>query len=60
MTSALEKRSYSLREFSVILAVCLPVMENPFAEGGLFTIEYSSETFGLVMLSTVAAFSGIV
>ena len=43
---------------TVILAICLPVLENPFGEGGLFTIEYSSETLGLVMLSTVAAFSG--
>merc|ERR1711892_84604 len=49
--------SYQAPVSSLILVICLPVLENPFGEGGLFTIEYSSETLGLVMLSTVAAFS---
>ena len=43
-----------------MLMVILPFIENPFASDGLFNIPYSSETFGLVTLSTVAAFSGMI
>ena len=42
----------------VMLCLVLPFIENPFASDGLFNVPYSSETFGLVTLSTVAAFSG--
>ena len=43
-----------------MLCLVLPFIENPFASDGLFNVPYSSETFGLVTLSTVAAFSGMV
>ena len=43
-----------------MLCLVLPFIENPFASDGLFNVPYSSETFGLVTLSTVAAFSGTV
>ena len=46
--------------FQVMLCLVLPFIENPFASDGLFNVPYSSETFGLVTLSTVAAFSGAV
>ena len=46
--------------YKVMLCLVLPFIENPFASDGLFNVPYSSETFGLVTLSTVAAFSGMV
>ena len=49
-----------LNYYKVMLCLVLPFIENPFASDGLFNVPYSSETFGLVTLSTVAAFSGMV
>ena len=43
-----------------MLLFVLPFLENPFAHDGVFNISYSSETFGLVLLSTTAALSGII
>jgi len=49
--------SYQAPMSSLMLCLVLPFIENPFASDGLFNVPYSSETFGLVTLSTVAAFS---
>jgi solute carrier family 35 protein E3 len=49
--------SYQAPLSSVMLLFILPFLENPFSSDGIFSISFSSETFGLVLLSTTAAFS---
>lgn len=49
--------SYQAPLSSAMLLCMLPFIEPPFAEGGIFATDWSSEGVMLVLLSTCAAFS---